>query len=292
MRRIGLAVVLVLCFLAPLTAQTQPTGKVPRIGVLSPGSSSESPAVQREPFERGLRELGWTPGSNIFIEYRYAEGIPERLAELASDLVKLNVDVIVARSNPAVAAARKATASIPIVMSSANDPVTTGHVKSLAHPGGNVTGIANMVSELEAKRLELLKSAISSLTRVGVLDNAGLRRPLGSALVAAGRALGLEVQSFTVSAQTELAETFAAMSRAGIGAVLVRAEVLILEPNRTQIATLAAKHRLPAMYPWRFYVDVGGLMSYAESVPAFHHRSATYVDRILKGAKPAELPVE
>jgi putative tryptophan/tyrosine transport system substrate-binding protein len=271
----------------------QPATQVPRVGVLNPGSPTESPAVQREPFERGLRELGWTPGSNIHIDYRFAEGRSDRLEELAAELVRLKVDVIVARSHPAVGAARRATTVIPIVMSSAADPVASGHIKSLARPGGNVTGIANLTWELESKRLELLKSAIPGLLRVGVLENPTRRQPAATkALVAAGRALGLEVQSFTAANPKDLAETFAAMSRARMGAILLRADVLVLEPNRAHIATLAAKHRLPAMYPWRFYVDVGGLMSYAESIPAFHHRSATYVDRILKGAKPADLPVE
>jgi putative ABC transport system substrate-binding protein len=278
-------------------SQPMPAEQVPRVGVLSPGSSTESPAVQRKPFERGLRDLGWVPGSTIIIEYRYAEGRAGRLAELARELVRLKVDVIVARSNSAVAAARQATASIPIVMSSANDPVAAGHVKSLARPGGNVTGIANLVSELEAKRLELLKSAIPNLTRVAHLDawstgNTTARRQAAQTLGNASRALGLKIQSFTVARADDLVETFAAMSRARVGAILVRADLLVLEPNRSQIAALAARHRLPAMYPWRVYVDVGGLMSYAESIPAFHHRSATYVDRILKGAKPAELPVE
>jgi putative ABC transport system substrate-binding protein len=292
----GLVVALALvagALLRSADAQAPPASPVPRVGVLNPGSATESPAVQREPFERGLRELGWTPGSNVIIEYRYAEGRAARLDEQAAELVRLKVDVIVARGNPGVRAARRATGTIPIVMSSSADPVANGHVKSLARPGGNVTGIANLVFELEAKRLELLKGAISGLTRVGVLDNPRNRMeaPL-TTLGPASRALDLEIQGFTVTKLEELAETFAAMSRARVGAVLVRADVLVLEPNRSQVAALAARHRLPAIYPWRFYVDVGGLMSYAESIPAFHHRSASYVDRILKGARPADMPVE
>lgn len=282
---------IVIAFARFADSEAQPTG-VPRVGVLNPGSSTESPAVQREPFERGLRELGWTPGSNVIIEYRYAEGRVARLDELAAELVKLKVDVIVARGHPAVAAARRATGSIPIVMSSAANPVASGFIKSLARPGGNVTGIANLVWELEAKRLELLKSALPGLVRVGVLDNAANRPRAPEALGAASRALGLEIQVYTATKSEDLTETFAAMSRARVGAVLVRADVLVLEPNRSQVAALAARHRLPAMYPWRFYIDAGGLMSYAESIPAFHHRSANYVDRILRGAKPADLSVE
>jgi putative ABC transport system substrate-binding protein len=169
------------------------------------------------------------------------------------------VDVIVARSNPGVSAARQATGSIPIVMSSGNDPVAAGHVKSLARPGGNITGIANPVSELEANRLELLKSAIPSLMRVGVLDNATFRRS-DAALDDAGRALGVETKSFAIARRESLAETFAAMSRARVGAVLLQADPFVLEPNRAQIVALAARHRLPGMYPWRFYVESGGLM--------------------------------
>ncbi len=288
---VGLAL-LVLTLFPNVDVRAQQSVRVPRVGVLSPGISTELPAVQREPFERGLRELGWVPGSTVVIEYRYAEGRSARLAELATELVKLKVDVIVARSNPAVLAARRASGSIPIVMSSGNDPVAAGHVKSLARPGGNVTGIANLVWELDAKRLELLKAAIAGLTRVGVLDNATLRRPAVAPLGDAGRVLGLEIHAFKVPRPEALAETFAAMTRARVGAVLVEADSFMLEPHRSQIVALAAKHRLPAMYPWRFYIDVGGLMSYAESISDFHHRSASYVDRILKGARPADLPVE
>jgi putative ABC transport system substrate-binding protein len=275
----------------------QPTTPVPRVGVLNPGSSTESPAVQREPFERGLRELGWTPGTTIIVEYRYAEGRIARLGNLAAELVELKVDVIIGRSYAAVEAARRASSATPIVMSSVDDPVGYGFVKSLARPGGNITGIANLAGALEAKRLELLKEAIPGLTRVGVVANAasssGPRRQAAmTALETAGRSLGLEIQTFEIGKAENLAETFAAISRARVGAILLRTDVLILEPNRTQVTALVARHRLLAMYPWRFYIDVGGLMSYATSIPAFHHRSATYVDRILKGAKPADLPVE
>ena len=287
------AVLLLVALLSQNTdALAQPLPRVHRVGVLSPGSATESAAVQREPFERGLRDLGWTVGSSLLIEYRHAEGRAARLGELARELVRLNVDVIVARSSPGVEAARQATASIPIVMSSGNDPVAAGHVKSLARPGGNVTGIANLTAELEGKRLELLTAAISRPVRVGVLDNATLRRDPVASLGEASRALGLEVQGFTVGRPEALAETFAAMGRARVGAVLVRADALLLEPNRAQVVALAARSRLPAIYPWRFYVDAGGLMSYAENLPAFHYRSASYVDRILKGARPADLPVE
>jgi putative ABC transport system substrate-binding protein len=293
MRRTAVAVTLLASMLVPsVDAHAQASARIPRVGVLSPGSSTESPTVQREPFERGLRELGWAPGSSIIIEYRYAEGVTARLSELATELVKLKVDVIVARSNPAILAARQSTASIPIVMASANDPIAAGFIKSLARPDANVTGIANMILELQAKRLELLKAAIGSIARVGLLDNVAAPCQSGVILNAAGRALGLEIQPFTVSRSEALAETFVAMSRARVDAVLVQADGLLLDSAHSQIVALAAKHRLPAMYPWRLYVDVGGLMCYAQGISEFHYRAASYVDRIVKGAKPADLPVE
>jgi putative tryptophan/tyrosine transport system substrate-binding protein len=273
----------------PWEVRAQPA-RVPRVGILTPGHSTESPSVQREPFERGLRELGWTPGSTILLEYRYAEGRADRLAELAADLVRLKVDVIVARSAVAIRAAQRATDVVAIVMSSGADPVADGLVKSLARPGGNITGIANLVQELEGKRLELLKEAVPGVARVAILGNPG--NSPGTRLPAASRALGLETQTFVAHRADDLAETFAAMSRARVGAVLVWADTLVLEPNRARVTELAARHRVPAMYPWRFYVDAGGLMSYATSIPAFHHRSATYVDRILKGVRPGDLPIE
>jgi putative ABC transport system substrate-binding protein len=295
-KRLAVTLLVLALLAAPLGAEAQQAGKVPRIGVLNPGSSTESPAVQREPFERGLRELGWTPGSNISIEYRYGEGNVTRLTELAAELVRLGVDAIVARGPVAIRAARQATVTIPIVMSSAADPVTDGAVKSLARPGGNVTGIANMVWELDGKRLELLKEVLPQLTRVGVLANP-MREPrrykeLATKLLAGARSLSLQVQVFEVTRPEEITRAFAAIDKAQVGALLVLADTQILEPNRAQVVAMTSKQRLPAIYPWRFYVEIGGLMAYATSVPGFHYRSATYVDRILKGAKPADLPVE
>jgi putative ABC transport system substrate-binding protein len=281
---------------APLAAEAQQVGRVPRIGVLNPGSSTESPAVQREPFERGLRDLGWTPGSNIFIEYRYGEGNATRLAELAAELVRLGVDVIVTRGPVAIRAARQATVTIPIVMSSAADPVADGSVKSLARPGGNVTGIANLVWELDGKRLEMLKEALPQLKRVGVLANPRMEprgyKELVTALLASARSTSLQLQVSEVTRPEEITAAFAALDKARVGALLVLADTQVLEPNRTQVVAMASRHRLPTIYPWRYYVEIGGLMSYATSVPAFHYRAATYVDKILKGANPGDLPVE
>jgi putative ABC transport system substrate-binding protein len=274
----------------PWPGQAQ-SARVPRVRILGAGRSDEPASIQREPFERGHRELGWEPGATIRLEYRYAEGSARRLEELAAELVRLKVDVIVARSRIAIEAARRASEATPIVMSSAADPVADGFVKSLARPGGNITGIANLVTELESKRLELLKEAIPGLTRVAVLFHKAPHTP-ETQLAAASRRLGVEAEMFAVNQARELAGMFVAMSQARVGAVLVRADTLLLEPNRAQVTELAARHRLPAMYPWRHYVEAGGLMSYATSIPAFHHRSASYVDRILRGARPGDLPVE
>jgi ABC-type uncharacterized transport system substrate-binding protein len=281
---------------APVAAGAQRVEKLVRVGVLNPGSSTEAREVQREPFERGLRELGWLPGSTIAVEYRYAEGSVARLAELAAELVRSRVDVLVARGPIAIRAARQATSIIPIVMSSADDPVADGFVKSLARPDANITGIANLVSDLDGKRLALLKEALPGLARVAVLANPNmdLRRYKDrvTALLATARAMGVDVQVFEVTRPQEIADVFGKIDKARVGAVLLRADTQVLEPNRPQVVAMTAKYRLPAMYPWNYYVEIGGLMSYATSIPGFHHRSATYVDRILRGAKPADLPIE
>jgi putative ABC transport system substrate-binding protein len=253
--------------------------------------------VQREPFERGLRELGWTPGSNIIIERRYAEGRVERLPELAAELVRQKVDVIVTRGPQATQAARQATSMIPIVMSANPDPVGLGFIASLARPGGNITGLSFLAQgALDGKYLELLKETVPRLARVAILTNPlALQDPDGSVqkgATAAARILRLEIQTYEVRRLQDLAEAFTAMSRARIGALLVRADPHVFESSRTQVVALALRHRLPAVYPWRLYVDAGGLMSYGASIPDFHRRSAGYVDKILKGAKPADLPVQ
>ncbi|MGH7305532.1 MAG: ABC transporter substrate-binding protein [Candidatus Rokuibacteriota bacterium] len=264
---------------------------------MSPQTSLEPATTQREPFERGLRELGWAPGSNIVIHYRYAEGAADRLPQIASELVRLKMDVIVARGALAIQAARGATRTIPIVMSTAGDPVREGFVASLARPGGNVTGLANLnYGDIEAKRLELLKQMVPKLARVAVLSNAAAAPdPDGSIMKgigAAARSMSLELEMFEIGKPGAIAETFEAIGRARVGAVMIRADPLVLEPNINQIVALAVKHRLISIYPWRIYVDAGGLMSYATSIPSFHYRSAAYVDKLLKGIKPADLPVE
>ena len=278
----------------------QPGAKVARVGVLRPGELTEAAGVQRTPFEQGLRELGWTPGADILIEYRYAEGDVDRLPMLAAELVRLKVDVIVAATVPATLAVREATSTIPIVMSATDDPVGRGLIESLAHPGGNVTGLAATADgNLDDKRLELLKEARPGLKRVGVLfpvvDPAGanpLARQRLTGLEAAAAILGLQLQQFEVRTAPALSDAFKGIDRARVEALLVRPDPNVLEPHRGEVTAFARERRLPAVYPWRFYIDVGGLMVYGPSLTDIHRRSATYVDKILKGAKPADLPVE
>jgi len=281
---------------APLSARAQQAGKVPRIGVLRPGNPPPADfARQREAFERGLQELGWTPGTSILIEYRYAEGRNERMPELAADLVRLSVDVIVAGGPDAVRAAQQATSTIPIVISTLPDPVGQGLVKSVARPGGNTTGIDLDAEELAGKQLELLKEAIPSLSRVAILRNPaqfGTWDAVKRKIDTAARALTLGVQDFPVNSPERLAATFVAMKQARTGAILVRRDPLVIERSRAEVVTLAAQHRLPAIYSFREFPDSGGFMSYGANVYEIHRRAATVVDKILKGARPADLPIE
>jgi ABC-type uncharacterized transport system substrate-binding protein len=278
----------VLC--APL-AEAQEGANVPRVGVLGPGSASEMLKIQREPFEQGLRELGWKPGVNVLLDYRYGGESPTRLGKLAADLVTLDVAVIVARGPVAIRAARQATTTIPIIMATTADPEGLGFVKSLARPGGNTTGIANLTWELDGKRLELLKEVLPHLTRVAVLANPRNKDQF-PALLRAAQALGLQARVFEVARLEEIGPAFELINKAQAGGLLVATDIQVLEPSRDRIVAMAARHRLPAMYPWGFYVDRGGLMSYSTSLRELHRRSAMFVDRILKGANPADLPVE
>jgi putative ABC transport system substrate-binding protein len=276
-------------------AEAQP-GKIPRIGVLHPGSTKEAASVQREPFERGLRELGWTPGSDVVIDYRYAEGDAARLLQLAADLVQSRADVIVARGGAAIHAARAASTSVPIVMSASNDPVAEGVVQNLSRPGGNITGIALLTFDLDGKRLELLKETFPAIGRLAVIASPD-NEPRGykdriAEFRAGAKALKVQIEVFEVRRAEELAGAFASIERGRFDALMVRGDPRVTDPHRHEIVALAAKLRLPAMYWWRFYTEAGGLMSYGESIPAFHHRSATYVSRILKGANAGELAIE
>jgi putative ABC transport system substrate-binding protein len=277
-------------------AQAQQAKRLARVGVLHPGSSKEATSVQREPFERGLRELGWVPGADVVIDYRYAEGDAAKLAQLAADLARSRADVIVARGGAAIHAARAASTSVPIVMSASNDPVAEGLVQNLSRPGGNITGIALLTFDLDGKRLELLKETFPVIGRLAVIASPD-NEPRGykdriAEFRAGAKALKVQIEVFEVRRAEELAGAFASIERGRFDALMVRGDPRVTDPHRHEIVALAAKLRLPAMYWWRFYTEAGGLMSYGESIPAFHHRSATYVSRILKGANAGELAIE
>jgi putative ABC transport system substrate-binding protein len=275
---------------APLAAEAQPA-KVPRVGVLSPGNPPPGDAFhQRELFEAGLRELGWTPGSNIVVDYRYAEGKLERLPGLAAELVRIPVDVIVARGLT-IAAARQATARIPIVMAADPDPVRSGFVASLARPGGNITGFSTQALDSEPKQLEFLREALPSLERVAVLTNArSPDREDMKRLDTAARTLRLELTEFPISGSEQLAATFAMLSKARAGAVLVSPTLWFIDAK--QLAALALVHRQATIHNLRQFAEAGVLISYGASFVEIHKRSAAFVDKLLKGADPAGLSVE
>jgi putative ABC transport system substrate-binding protein len=245
-------------------------------------------------FRQGLRELGWVEGQNIVIDYRFAEGRFDRLPDLAAELVRLKVDIIVAATTPAAAAAKKATETIPIVMISVGDPVGLGLIASLARPGGNATGLSYSVGlETIGKGLELLKETVPKVRRVAILSNpANPFQPLAiSEVNVAARSLGLQLQLLEARGPNDFDGAFAAMATERVGALLVVADSMFLL-HRTRLADLAARSRLPAAYGTRENVEAGGLMSYGASVRDLYRRSAAYVDKILKGAKPGDLPVE
>jgi putative ABC transport system substrate-binding protein len=277
----------------PWAARAQQTGKIPRVGWLSPGSAASDETFLAS-FRDGLRELGWVAGRNIALEPRWAEGRFERLPDLAVELVQLKVDVIVASVTQASLAAQRATSTIPVVMVGVGDPLGSGLVASLARPGGNITGPSSMLAEASAKQLALLKETVPNASPVAVLWNPA--NPVWQAAAlgqteAAARALGLRLQLLEARGPDEFEAAFAAMTRERAGALFVPADIIFV--RHTQVmADLAAKHHLPAMFGFREHVEAGGLMSYAASFPVMFHRAATFVDRILKGANPGDLPVE
>jgi putative ABC transport system substrate-binding protein len=292
-RRVVGIIALVLGILgAPLPAAAQPPGKVPRIGFLWASSPSTNPHLI-EAFRQRLRELGWVEGQNIAIEYRTAEGKLERLPDLASELVGLKVDLIVAVATPGARAAKQATATIPVVMVGVGDPVGLGYVASLARPGGNITGLSSMSVDLGPKRLELLKETIPRVSRVGLMWNpADPARALEvRETQAAAEKLGLRLQSIEVRSPEEIERAFSAMPRERLDALIVQQDPLTIL-HRARIAGLTVKSRLPAISVFREFPEAGGLMAYGTNLADLYRRAATYVDKILKGAKPADLPVE
>jgi ABC-type uncharacterized transport system substrate-binding protein len=290
---VGCIVTLTLSLLAaPLTAEVQSPAKVWRIGFLSPGWFALH-TRNREAFVQGLRELGWMEGHNIAIEYRYAEGSYERLPALAAELVRLKVDVIFAPSAPATQAAKQATTTIPIVMATLGDPVRAGFVTGLAQPGGNITGTAGFAPELGGKQLELLKMAVPGLTVVAALANPANPNALHVLREIAHAAQALEVQLRRVDVReaSELDAALAVMTSERTDALIVLPDPMVFD-QRQRIVAWAAKRRLPVMYFTREFVESGGLMTYGPELASRHRHAATYVDKILKGATPADLPVE
>jgi len=289
---IGLAVILAVGLaLAPLAAHAQQASKVYRIGFLG-----DSPAAFSEPteaFRQGLRDLGYVEGRNITIEYRWAEGKPERMRELAEELVRLKVDVIMAPSSIYTRAAKQATSTIPIIFMSHADPLRTGHVASLGRPGGNITGLSIMMTDTNVKGLELFKEAVPGLSRVAVIwDPATPSHGPGlKAVEVAGPSLGLRIQSVAVRNATEYESAFSAMVRGRADGVLVLSTPIFIAGAK-RLAELALTHKLPSMFGPRHHVEAGGLMSYSPDRADLYRRGAIYVDKILKGAKPADLPVQ
>ena len=285
----AIVVLLVGLALAPVrVAGAQQSKKVPRIGLLA-FRTSETDRPSQQPFLQGLRDLGWIEGQNIAIERRYANESYNLLPDIAAELVRLRVDVIVVRDSVAIGPATQATKTIPIVVAVSGDPVAAGLIDSLARPGGNITGLTNISPQLAGKRLELLKEAVPGVSRVAVLgppDHQDWKE-----FAFAAQQLRVRLQLLQVQKADQFEKAFEAARRE-------RAKALIVLPStvtnfhRDQIVSLAAKGRLPAMYGVSAYVTVGGLMSYGPSLPALHRRAAYYVDKILKGAKPADLPVE
>jgi ABC-type uncharacterized transport system substrate-binding protein len=296
MRRVwSAASVLALALLAtPLAAEAQPTTKIPRIGYLSPNLAADSHLY--EAFRQGLRDLGYVEGQSLVIENRDAEGKWERLPDLAAELVALKVDVMVATDTPGALAATQATKTLPIVFAAVGDPVTSGLVSSLARPGGNVTGTSGGAPELIGKCLEQLKQAVPRIGRIAVLWQPGAfggrteQEMLKHADVAA-RGLRLRPQFVEARSPDDLDSVFSEMTRARADALTVLTGAMFISERR-RLVDLAERNRLPAVYAWRLFVDAGGLMSYGPSLTDLFRRTAVYVDKILKGAKPADLPVE
>ena len=291
---LGLFGTLLLALSFPVDAQ-QPA-KVYRVGRLT-GGSPDDPLSKGsfEAFRQGLHDLGWIEGRNIALEPRWTGEKPESLRDLAAELVRLRVDVIVANGSPMIRAAKQATTTIPIVMAATGaDPVAAGFVASLARPGGNITGLSLLSAALDGKRLELLKEVVPGLRHVAVLQNPDFPEATNRwrETEVAARSLGVRVEAWEVWSPQDIQSAFSSTGRPRPSALLVFSDPSVLERYRGRIIALAVKYRLPAIYPWRSYVEEGGLMVYGPNLLDMNRRSATFVDKILKGAKPADLPVE
>jgi putative ABC transport system substrate-binding protein len=277
----------------PLLASAQQAGRVPQVGYVG----NSSPAMESrllEAFRQGVRERGYVEGKTIVIHYRWAEGKIDAMPGLVAELIALKVDVLVTSGTPATLAAMKATATLPIVMASAGDAVGTGLVASLARPGGNVTGLSTLYNEIEGKRLQIFHELVPKMKRIALLANpANAFTPLiAKSARAATDALGLAAQLYEVSAVGDFDRVFAAIAKAKPDALAVLADRPFLVSQRTRIVQFATQNRLPAMYPFSEFMDEGGLIYYGPNFADMFRRSATYIDKILKGAKPADLPLE
>jgi len=293
-RTFPLAVVILLLALS-FPARAQQPNKVPRIGFVTGSGDPNKPGALVEAFQQGLRDLGYVEGKNILVEYRYIEGKRDRISGLVAELVQLKVDVFVSPTQSVILAAKQSTRTIPIVMAINGNPVTLGLVDSLARPGGNITGLTSLNRELSGKRLELFNEVVPRISRVGILTDATSTTGSSTGLEeyeAAARAIKMPLQSLKVRGPSpDLEDVFRAAVKARVSALIsVRAGVLL--PYTKTIADLAIKNRLPLMFEGSGLVEAGGLMSYSPNDTEFHRRAATYVDKILKGAKPADLPVE
>ena len=291
-------VLAVLMLVSIYPAYAQQAAKVQRIGFVSSVGNANAPGPYVEAFRQGLRDLGYIEGKNILLELRYAEGKPDRYPSLVAELVQLKVDLLVLRALPAIRAAMQATKTIPIVMSTTQDPVAAGFIASLARPGGNVTGVTTLQRELSGKRLELLKEAVPGISRVGaLLDVIQLGKEPGQAndlqwYEAPARALKIELQPLVVQSPNPDFEGVFQAAAKGRASALITITSSLLGVNAKRIADLAIKNRLPSMHETSLFVEAGGLMTYASSDAESFKRAAYYVDKILKGAKPADLPVE
>ena len=291
-RKLFVAALALGLFVLPVSSGAQTPPKIPRVGYVMPTTSTES----RDYFEavrQGFRALGYVEGQSIALEVRWAEGRLERFPELVAEMVRLKVDVLVVGSTPGGLAAQKATTTIPVVMVGVGDPVRSGLVASLARPGGNLTGLSLMNPEISGKRLQLLKEVVPKVSRFAVLTNPGnpIHGTFWKETQVAARKLGVQLQSLEVRGPEDFERAFATATRARAGALLAFDDSLTLG-YRTRIVALAAKSRFPAMYGFREFPDAGGLMAYGTNRLDLYRRTATYVDKILKGAKPGDLPVE
>jgi putative ABC transport system substrate-binding protein len=293
-RRAFISSVILGLLTVPLAAEAQQAASLPRIGFLAPASLSDPrvPPYIRA-FQEGLRELGYVEGRNIAIEFRWAEGQYERLPGLAAELVRLNVNIIVAAGPNAIQAAKQATATIPIVMAAVGDPVGTGFVASLARPGGNITGVSNMLPDLVGKQLELLKEVLPTVSRVALLGNPA--NPANASLERqaqdAARTLGVRLQPLWARDLREIDSAFTATKMERADALIVLTDTMLIN-HRARVIDHAGQRRLPAVFGVSQFVEAGGLLAYGPSFADGYRRAAPYVDRILKGAKPADLPIE